>query len=244
LEPDVRECFLKGDGSEIPKRQGSIGKMQAVHSSSALGVNIFQYWKKIDQIPAIAAACGLCQKGNMSPEKIVFEDKYAIDKTRFRHPPNIDVVIYNSDAARFNCFAIESKFTEAYSPQGHQGIKKAYINLGRIWEDLPALYQMAISVCPDDHRFRHFHAAQLIKHILGLKAILGKEGFRLLYLWYDAFGEEGGNHRKEIEVFSQATRSDGIKFHALTYQDLITRLAEEYRAQHAEYIEYISGRYL
>lgn len=153
LEPDVRECFLKGDGGEIPKSQGSIGKMQAVHSSSALGVNIFQYWKKIDQIPAIAAACGLCQKGNMSPEKIVFEDKYAIDKTKFRHPPNIDVVIYNSDAARFNCFAIESKFTEAYSPQGHQGIKKAYTNLGRIWEDLPALYQMAISVCPDDHRF-------------------------------------------------------------------------------------------
>ena len=76
------------------------------------------------------------------------------------------------------------------------------------------------------------------------EAAFGKEGFRLLCLWYDAFGEGGATHRKEIEAFSKATRSDGIKFHSLTYQELITKLAEEYRSQPGKYIEYISGRYL
>jgi hypothetical protein len=49
--------------------------MQALHSSSALGVNIFQYWQDIDQVSVIAAACGFCQSGNNISKKIVFEEK-------------------------------------------------------------------------------------------------------------------------------------------------------------------------
>src|SRR3990170_6972930 len=61
LEPEVRKSFERGDGKEI---KGNPAKMQAVHSSSAMGVNILQYWQKIGQVPEIAAACGFCRKGN------------------------------------------------------------------------------------------------------------------------------------------------------------------------------------
>lgn len=54
LIPEVRSSFESGDGNEL----GTInqpGKMQAIHSSSALGVNIFQYWKSIASVTMIAA---------------------------------------------------------------------------------------------------------------------------------------------------------------------------------------------
>lgn len=51
-------------------------------------------------------------------------------------------------------------------------------------------------------------------------------------------------HRKEIETFSEVVKSDGIKFHALSYQDLIIKLSNEYRSEHKKYIRYISKRYL
>ena len=43
LNSDIRKSFEQGDGNEI---NGNPCKMQAVHSSSALGVNVFQYWQR------------------------------------------------------------------------------------------------------------------------------------------------------------------------------------------------------
>jgi len=60
LLPDVRKSFAAGDGGKLGSTEFP-GKMQAVHSSSALGVNIFQYWKSINAVPTIAAKCGLCR---------------------------------------------------------------------------------------------------------------------------------------------------------------------------------------
>lgn len=244
LEPEVRKSFERGDGNEINGNPDSPAKMQAVHSSSAMGVNIFQYWQKIGQVPEIAAACGFCRKGNNISQKIVFEDKYPIDGKRFRFAPNIDVVIHNSDSVKVRRFAVECKFSEAYSSHGHSGLKEEYLKMDHIWNDIPSLYSLAKSICPDDKKFFHLHPAQLIKHILGLKAHFGKKGFRLLYFWYDVLGEEGVTHKKEISTFVERTLADEIKFHALSVQELIIALSNEYRSDHLEYIRYISGRYL
>jgi len=241
LLPETYECFKNGDGGEII---GSPAKMQAVHSSSALGVNIFQYWQSIGQVPVIAAACGFCRKGNNTSEKIVFEDKYPIDEKKFSFAPNLDVVIYNSEPVKVKRFAIECKFSEAYSSHKHLGIKHKYINLDEIWKDIPHIHNLAKSICPTDNKFLYLHSAQLIKHILGLKNKFGKNGFRLLYLWYDVFEEEGAVHRKEIKDFSEVIKSDNVKFHALSYQELIVKLSNEYRSNHEKYITYISERYL
>jgi len=243
LMPSVRDCFLQGDGNEIIGSVENPAKMQALHSSSALSVNIFQYWQKINQIPVIAAACGFCRKGNNISERIVFEDKYPIDP-KFRFSPNIDVVLWNSESSKFKRFAVECKFSEAYGSQGHSGLKPKYMNLAPLWEGIPNVHELAESLCPDDTKFVHLHAAQLIKHILGLKANFGRNGFRLLYLWYDVLGEEGATHRNEIRSFSEVAIADGIKFHAMSYQELIVKLSNEYRLSHDRYIKYLTERYL
>lgn len=243
LDPVIKKCIESGDGGEINGSTNRPAKMQAVHSSSALGVNIFQYWQRIDQIPKIAAACGFCRRGNEISEKIVFEDKYPIDSI-FRYPPNIDVVIHNSDSARYKRFAIECKFSEAYSAQGDHSLKRKYLDLEEVWNDIPDLHGLAEELCPNDLKFKYLHPAQLIKHILGLKKAFGKKGFRLLYLWYNVLGEEGSIHQKEIDRFLRIVRSDDIKFHALSYQTLIARLSAEYRSEHEKYVKFITERYL
>lgn len=243
LDPVIKKSIESGDGGEITGSSNRPSKMQAVHSSSALGVNIFQYWQKIGQILKIAAACGFCRRGNKISEKIVFEDKYPIDK-RFQYHPNIDVVIYNSDSAKYKRFAIECKFSEAYTSQRNHGLKEKYLDLEEIWNDIPKLHDLSWGLCPDDNKFKYLHPAQLIKHILGLKTAFGKKGFRLLYLWYDVLGEEGSIHKKEIDRFIKVARSDDVKIHALSYQDLIARLSAECRSDHEKYVKYITGRYL
>ena len=194
-------------------------------------------------VPAIASTCGFCRKDSDVSQKIVFEEKYQIG-SRFQFSPNIDVVFHNSDSSPYKRFAIECKFTETYGSQVHGGIKPAYLELEKIWDGIPSIFNLAKSISPDDRKFEFLHAAQLIKHILGLKNRCGKTGFRLLYLWYDVLGPEGCKHIDEIGEFTQIAKSDGIKFYALSYQELIVRLANEYRQDHPEYIGYITERYL
>lgn len=243
LLPKTRQEFEFGDGREILDSSSGPAKMKAVHSSSALGVNVFQYWQEINQVSCIASACGLCNKHSKDPEGISFEQKYPIDES-FRFHPNIDVIIQNKKTAKYKIYAIECKFSEAYSTRRHAGIKQKYIDLSHIWQDIPNLYELAKSINPVDNLYNHLHPAQLIKHILGLKKEYGKTGFRLLYLWYDTLGYEGFIHRKEIEGFQKLSEADNIRFHSISYQELIIRLSSEYRDNHKDYIEYLTSRYL
>jgi len=240
LLPETRADFEAGDGGELAGRPQ---RMAAIHSSSALGVNIFQYWTKAGDVAAIAAACGLCAVGNKSPRTIRFERKFEICPT-FQRCPNLDVVIYNDDQSRIKAYGIESKFSEAYSARQHPGLASKYLDLADLWEGIPATRTLAKMISPMDTTFRHLHAAQLIKHVLGLKQRYSAHGFRLLYLWYDVLGEEGTVHRKEIEKFTELIASDGISFTSMSHQELIVRLSKQTRDKHTEYVDYISARYL
>jgi len=242
LLAEVKESFESGDGGELGS-PGTPGKMQAVHSSSALGVNVFQYWKSISEVPAIASACGLCRRGSRVSFDIRFEEKYPI-KDNLGYHPNIDVVIHNNATSKIRQFAIECKFSEAYGAHKHGGLKLKYLEYEDIWKGIPNLRDLAERISPDDRDFKHLHAAQLLKHILGLKRHFGRNGFRLLYLWYDVFGEQGLRQRNEIEEFSRIAKQDGIKFHSLTYQKLISTLASQLRAEHEAYVRYLTERYL
>lgn len=237
LLPDVRSDFSQGDGKELRS------KMRAVHSSSALSVNIFQYWKRINQIPAVAAECGFCNRYNNISKYIHFEVKCPICN-KFQNSPNIDVVIENLSKSRFDVFAIECKFSEAYSSRKHSGIDPKYIELENVWTDVPNLYKFAKTITPDDDKFKHLHPAQLIKHILGLREKYGSNKFRLLYLWYDTIGHESAKHHSEINEFIEVTKADGIYFHAMSYQELIIKLSNNYLDKHRDYITYITERYL
>lgn len=243
LSTDTLKAFKSGDGNELGSA-GSPGKMQAVHSSSALCVNVFQYWELESNAPVIAAACGLCRSGSNAPNKLVFEDKYPVNDN-FETPPNIDVVIHNHEEAKIQRLAIECKFSEAYGAYGHSGLKERYlVECGALWHDIPALRRLAESISPEDKDFVHLHPAQLIKHILGLKRAFGRDGFRLLYLWYDVLGGDGSRHREEVESFASVAKEDGIMFHSLTYQELICGMAGELWRDHEAYIRYLTERYL
>lgn len=243
LSEEAQASFRQGNGNEIVGEPDSPAKMQAVHSSSAIGVNVFQYWESIHQVPIIAAACGFCKHEDTYSEKIIFEDKYPVKGVN-RIPPNIDVVIHNADTSPFKRFAIECKFSEAYGSRHKKGIKPAYLDVEELWVDIPRLHKLAKKICPDNAKTRYLDSAQLIKHILGLKSAFSKTGFKVLYLWYDVLGKEGAEHRDEIDAFMEIAKADGAHFSALSYQELIARLAEVYPQEHAEYVKYLTERYL
>jgi len=244
LEPltiQTHQCFQAGDGNEL---SGNPAKMQALHSSSAIAVNVFQYWQTINQVPAIASACKLCNPGNQTSQEIIFEEKFPIHES-FTTAPNIDVVIHNQPDNNIKVFAIECKFSEAYSVRNdNHGLKEKYLQIDEIWNGIPALHTFAKSISPDDTAYHHLHPAQLVKHILGLKTKFGKNGFRLLYLWYDVPNDEGYQHRQEIKQFSVMCKQDGILFHTFSYQGLIMRLVKTYESEHQEYLYFIGNRYL
>ena len=246
FEPLLSETKIeieKGDGGELKGDAFHSPKMCAVHSSSVIGVNVLQYWKN-KTIPDIAYVLGLCRKDNKSAQEIHFEQKFKISN-KFRFDPNIDAVIYNGKNDKIKAFGIECKFSEAYSSRNHPGLKEKYLtDISDQWKDIPKLFDFAKTISPNDKSFHHLHPAQLIKHILGLKKKYGKNGFRLLYLWYDVLGEEGCRHSKEIAEFTKITKQDKIKFHSISYQELIINLKRKIYKGNEVYIDYLTKRYL
>lgn len=241
LNSDTIKEFNDGDGGELNGTPNRPAKMQALHSSSALGVNIFDYWRGASDLSLISAACGLCRASRRLSGKICFEQKFSIDD-RFQYSPNLDLAIY-LQSGRYRAFVIECKFTEPYSSRHHGGLDRKYLNNKKIWQDLSATKNLAKTISPDDNRFKYLHAAQLIKHILGMNRKFGHGKYRLLYLWYDALCEAGYKHRQEVEEFKSIVCADGVVFHETTYQQTIVALAR-YRNIHPKYVAYITDRYL
>jgi len=243
LSPPEREELKRGDGCELG-HDHKPGKIQAVHSSSALTCSIFSHWRLNGDVAAIARACRIPAP---KAKSIEYEKKLPImanvDPKKFPKNPNIDVLI-SYESGSLKAVGIECKFSEAYSGRRHSGLKPAYLNTVDLWGGIPAVLKLAEEICPDDNRFCHLHAAQLIKHILGLKHAYGKKGFRLLYLWYDVPFDEGQRHRQEIEEFASIVKADGITFQHITYQEVILKLIKDHWPEHSEYLKYIADRYL
>lgn len=246
LSEENQQNFNAGDGSETKDSKTRLAKMKALHSSSALPVNVFQYWQNKDTYP-IAYACKLCAKKedieNISEiNGIAFEQKFEIskDKNLFPRSPNLDVVIKNS---KKGIYAIESKFTEPYKKK-QKGLSDRYTSDESFWKGLPNLKPLADKISPDNNEFKYLDAAQLLKHILGLKKQLGKSGFCLLYIWYDVIGIDGFEHRKEIEKFAEIAKKDNIKFSHITYQEVIINLSDNFYTNNEDYIHYLTDRYL
>ncbi|KAF0154908.1 MAG: hypothetical protein FD159_2387 [Syntrophaceae bacterium] len=242
LKEKSRKELEGGDGGELKSSAGQPAKIQALHSSSALGINLFDYWRESPDLSLLFSACGLSRAHSQLSGEIKFEQKFPIDD-RFQYSPNLDVVFFHSQPNKFKVFAIECKFTEAYSSRRHGGLDQKYFTNESAWENLLSIKRLAKNISPTDTQFSFLNAAQLIKHILGLNRQFGHSRYRLLYLWYDALGECGYRHRKEVEEFADKASADGVLFHAITYQELIIRLAQ-FRGQHNNYISYLTDRYL
>jgi len=241
--------FEQGDGKELVA-EGGPPKMHALHSSAALTCNLFHYWRHQADRRPLVAALGLPEERLTSIE---FEAKRSImenaESEGFPMAPNLDVVVGVDSPIQFREIGFECKFTDPYWPPrpdtpAKNGLKEAYLRRPQLWDRLTASYELAQKICPRDDHFKHLHAAQLLKHVLGLKHRNGKTGFSLCYLWYDVReSDEASRHRQEIAEFRNTVAAAGICFRSLTFQEVIAALSQ-HRSGHEGYVDYLVERYM
>ena len=90
----------------------------------------------------------------------------------------------------------------------------------------------------------HFHAAQLLKHLLGLRK-QKYTSFVLVYLWFDVPGAEAAiRHRREIESFGEVLKRDRVAFISRTYQEVFEVLRGGNAKPMSPHVAYLLERYL
>lgn len=239
LSDAVLSAFGEGAGGEL---RGDVPKMSALHSSSALGVNLFAYWLNKGELVSLARLLEIPSVGIKSAS---FEDCFPVcddwQSKGFTEPPHLDFAFRYDDGARVG---IECKLFEPYGRLGHMKLSEAYLALAETWDDIPRCRALAEQAAVGDLGFHRLGASQLIKHILGLKHGAKDGNFRLVYLYFDAPGKEGAEHRKELELIQEAIAGDPIRVVPLSVQEFILRLCERARAEHMQYVDYLAERYL
>jgi hypothetical protein len=160
LSDAARKDFDRADGGELG-RQGKRGKIRAVHSSSALACNVFDYWRQRDLEP-LSRAFGVSRPFR----ELALEQKLS---TGVGSKANLDVLLTADDGS---LFAIESKFAESYSKSKLKTfLKPKYFHNKRgLWAaaGLPGCQVVAKSLPTASHGFSVLDVAQLLKHMLAL----------------------------------------------------------------------------
>ena len=123
-------------------------------------------------------------------------------------------------------------------------LKSRYFSLPDAWHDIPACRTLAEQLADGPAGYHRLYASQLLKHILGLKFGASAQKVRLLYLYYDAIGDEASEHRSEIAQFQAAIAADPIRFVPISVQEFIIRAVRLARNNHRAYVDYLAERYL
>lgn len=234
LHPDTIKEYARGKGREL---EGKRAHMKALYSSSALVVNVFDYWRRQNRIQDIARCCGV--EGIVTGME--FEKTLPIKGVKGT-PPHLDV-----EFAGPVRLAIESKFTETYRRTTRRPLEKTrldiYLRHEAIWDGLPNLKDLARDIVLQSEaksEFQYLDVPQLIKHILGLKCSYCL-GFSLLYLWYKVDSIEATQHEQELTDFSSRIGGE-ISFRTTTYQELFDQI-KRIPDVDSTYIEYLEQRY-
>ena len=247
LIPQAIQEFQAGAGDELANN------MRAVHSSSALVANTFNYWGLYQDLgPIISALCPTLV--NYALQDIRFEAQVPINWPATPQgpliPPHLDVIIRYRDQAEpevTKAIAIESKFRELYSQdQGTFADRYLAPENEEMWVGLEPLHEVAVRIGRGEVLFQRLKVSQLIKHILGLRSVFrGSKNFELVYLWYPAPGADAAAHPDEINRFQQLTNAcrPRVKFRAISYPDLIHALALSQGDVHGTYVDYLVERY-
>jgi hypothetical protein len=242
LSDEARREFEQGAGGEL---KGDIPSMQALHSSAAMAVNLFHYWKQKELFSEAAKILRIPSSGIKS---ISFERKYPVIANHklhgFTEPPHLDVGVDYENATDIDRVGIECKLFEPYGRLEHQGLAEKYLDLAEAWGDIPRCRELAEELAEGSAGFNRLGPTQLMRHILGLKYGLTKKRFRLIYLYLDAPGDEAAEHRAEVERFQSIMRADGIWFVPIPVQRLVFRAIQLQRDGHREFIDYLSERYI
>jgi hypothetical protein len=234
LSAHAHIAFRGGSGNELEDSDGRAAKMRAAHSSSALVVNVFDYWSV--NADRVLSALGLKAGG----ESVAFEAQFSTGLGG--NPPNLDICVRRTGGA---LVGVESKFTEwlfAKSASKEHFKDKYFPSDGKLWEGLGlrATQKVAEDIHARAKTFRYLDAPQLLKHALGLANT--KQPFELYYLYYDVPGRESQAHRSEIDDFASRVAED-FPFHVGTYQEVYARIRAQAADCDAAYLAYLDARY-
>jgi hypothetical protein len=229
-------AFNNGSGSELIDTSSRPAKMRALHSSSALAVNVFDSW--VDEDTSILqSALGIVD----TIDAISFEEQFSTGLKGI--PPNLDIALKLSTG---HIVGIESKFSEWLTPKSKSkgSFNEKYFPDGEhLWGNfgLVKSQEMAEAIFNGIEDFRYLDAPQLLKHVLGMATQL--EGrFSLYYIYYDwPDGHESRIHKNEVNRFAEVV-GDELRFKAINYQKLFRTLDESDRVNQ-DYIEYLRRRY-
>ncbi len=230
-------AFQNADGGEMLDNAYAPAKMRALHSSSALGFNVFSYWEsQADLAPLLTAIDVPGDTGVLE-----FERKFPTGAGGT--PPNIDVVITTADGT---LVGIESKFTEWMTPKpGLEARLASYVsdNGSSYWSraGLPSADRIARALYDGRENYEYLDVPQLFKHALGLARQAAGAPWSLRYVYLGAPGAAGSDHAEEIARFS-AELGEELRFSAITYQSLFASLAGAPTVD-ATYLAYLRDRY-
>ena len=208
LVPGVRledfEADLRaGDGNELEH------KFRAVHSSSALAVNVFGLFR--------ARTCELTLLNLGAFDELKFEAKCPHGVSN--QSPNLDVLLTGPGGT----LGIESKLTEHLSR--HRAVfSPRYRDKIRDERRKSAWFEEMLRLEEDPQRYAWLDAAQLVKHAFGLAYTFVDDPLTLLYLYWESRHAERvplfAEHRREVESFSAGVAGSRPAFHAMSYPEL------------------------
>ena len=182
---DFEDELRAGDGNELE------GKFKAVHSSSALAVNVFA--------PFRARGFELILPDSGSITGLEFERKCPHGISG--RSPNLDVLLTGATGV----IGIESKLTETLSRHRAVFSPKYRENIQDERRE-GAWFREMLCLEEDPERYDWLDAAQLVKHAYGLAHTFPDEPVTLLYLYWEPLNAERftlfAEHRLEIEAVS------------------------------------------
>ena len=227
VRPDDFEADLRsGDGNEL----GS--KFRAVHSSSALAVNVFG--------PFRTRVSKLMLPGSGPFTKLEFERKCPNGVSS--RSPNLDLLLEGPEGI----VGIESKLTEPLSRHRADFSPKYYDKIrderrSSVW------FREMCRLEENPHLYSWLDAAQLIKHAFGLIRTFPDQTVKLLYLFWEPRNSEDyplfAEHRHEITVFSESVRDSSLAFQVMSYHELWCCWCEMAPSWISAHIENIKARY-
>ncbi len=223
--------FERGSGRELRDRGIKPPRIQALRSSCALSLNVFDYWRSRDPYPL---QYSLHLRDRIT--RVNFEEHFATGIGG--NPPNVDVVLRLENN---QYVAIESKFTEWLTARERIVEPRYFADGKNLWADqhLPRCQALANSL-RDGSSYQHLDVPRLLKHVLGLARKTGL--YELYYIYFDWTSPQAEAHAEELARFRKSI-GDEIRFRTMTYQELFTRLDQSIRPSDQEYMNYLTVRY-
>lgn len=212
--PDFENDLRKGSGKELEN------KFLALHSSSALCVNFFGFFKNhLDKFSFF---------GETNFVKAEFEKQLRTGLGGT--PPNLDFYLKNDNYV----IGIESKFLEPLNPKQPK-FSASYSDsfLNNLDNELSKLVEHYSNKAKS-----HLDTAQLIKHSIGLLNNRGNKKAKLIYVYWQPGNysqlNEYASHQSDLAIFSNLIKNvSNLEFHHTTYGDLCKNyVAQNYCQQH------------